>query len=76
MDRQPIINYRSLSLIIGFLLIAGNLIAQPQQHEKRPPTLPDSAHIVQMVDMLATSRPKKTKTLIILSLLLNRRIDK
>ncbi len=44
------------SLIIGFLIIAGNLNAQQRQRsEQHPPMLPDSSRIVQMVDEMATS---------------------
>ena len=57
MERQQVINYRFLSLILGMLLIAGNLFAQPQQRGgmQGPPPLPDSVQIVKMVDELATA---------------------
>lgn len=55
------------SLILGFLIIAGNLNAQQRQRseQQHPPMLPDSSRIVQMVDEMATSlaltQEQKTK---------------
>lgn len=55
MESKQIISYRLLSLILGMLLIAGNLLAQPPQRGgmQGPPPLPDSTQIVKMVDELA-----------------------
>ncbi len=65
MNKQQRINNRMLTFFFGIVIIAGNLIAQPQQREKRPPMLPDSTRIVQMVDELTTtlslSEQQKTK---------------
>ena len=55
MNRQKKIKSRMLSLVMGSLLIAGSLFAQPAQNRNHPPMLPDSSGIVQMVDELATN---------------------
>lgn len=55
MNRQQKIKSRILSLVMGSVLIAGSLFAQPAQNRNHPPMLPDSSRIVQMVDELATN---------------------
>jgi hypothetical protein len=66
MERQQIINYRFLSFILGVLLIAGNLFAQPPQRGgmQGPPSFPDSAQIFKMIDELdeAISLSKEQKS--------------
>lgn len=66
MESKQIMKYRLLSLILGMLLIAGNVFAQPPQRGgmQGPPPLPDSAQIVQMVDELdeAISLSKEQKS--------------
>jgi Spy/CpxP family protein refolding chaperone len=54
MNTQTNISSKSSILIIGIVLICGNLFAQRPQHPQGPPPLPDSTKIEQMVDKMAT----------------------
>ena len=42
-------------LVLGLILITGNLLAQPGQRPQHPPKIPDSAQISQMVDDLSVT---------------------
>lgn len=54
MERNQISNYRLLSFTIGILLIAGNLFAK-QVPQHRPPALPDSTQIIEIVEEMDRS---------------------
>lgn len=57
MNFKQIITNRFSLLILGMLLIAGNIFAQPLQKGgmQGPPPIPDSCRIVKMVDELSKS---------------------
>jgi len=53
MDKQKKTNRVVLTFLTISLLLAGSLMAQPEQSEGRGPKLPDSAEITKMMDELA-----------------------
>ena len=55
MNRHHNINRCLLFVVLGGLLFAGSLSAQPPRDGNRLPALPDSARIAQMVDEMATA---------------------
>jgi len=53
MDKRNTENKLVLTFLTISLLMAGSLMAQPEQNENRGPKLPDSAEITKMMDELA-----------------------